>query len=132
MKKLTIIALAVASLGLCGCVGQPAPVGGLIFAHYTLPSYASTTEFAGCPYDEVGTVRAEGTSFSILGLVLIGDAGIASTYEKACQDGGADAIKNLRADYRGITVLGLFASVTTRVEGTGVKFKKSNAGPGPK
>ena len=132
MKAAMRFTLALSLLLVCGgCAVHMPPPGGLIYSDCNLPAIwstatpQSTTDFrGGPPYEMLGRARGEAKATSILGLVLTGDAGAGTAYERALASKGADALLSPRMDYKGYGILGLFAEITTVVEGEAIKFKE--------
>ena len=132
MKAAMHFALALSLLLACGgCAVHMPPPGGLIYSDCNLPAIwstatpQSTTDFrGGPPYEILGRARGEARAISILGLLLTGDAGAGTAYERALATKSADALLSPRMDYKGYGVLGIFAQITVVVEGEAIKFKK--------
>jgi len=87
-----------------GCAaGAGAPVVGIFFTKSTGPHMATQ--------NPIGSKKGEATAVSILGLVAVGDAGIAA----AAEDGGITKVATV--DQEGMHILGFYAQSTTIVTG---------------
>jgi len=109
MKTTLLLALIVGCLVGTGCAGIPiAPVmppPGLLISSYTAPLDTDVDK------TDLGSKRGEASSYAILGLISMGDAGI----QAAARNGGVRTIKH--ADYKAFNLMALFSSYTTVVYG---------------
>lgn len=103
------VAVLVCCALLAGCAGMGrAPVmppQGIGFTDYTAPLDIDLDKTA------LGTKRGEASSSSILGLIATGDASI----QAAARNGQINTINH--ADYRLLSILGLYTKYTTVVYG---------------
>ncbi len=107
MRVVKAVFLAVGStvvLGGCAIVGSPLP--GLLYTDVKYPSY-----YDGAAEKGPGTKAGQAQAMSILGLIATGDASI----DAACRNGGIGNIQTV--DTHAMSVLGLFATYTTKVTG---------------
>ena len=109
MRIALLVALVVGCLLSTGCAGIPiAPVmppPGLLISSYTAPLDIDVDK------TDIGSKRGEASSYAILGLISMGDAGI----DAAARDVGIRTIKH--ADYKAFNVLGIYSTYTTIVYG---------------
>lgn len=105
LAKVAVLAVGCAGLlGGCAVVGSPVP--GLWYTDVKYPSYYDGAAEKG-PGSKVGSSKAT----SILGLIATGDASV----EAACRNGGIANVHTV--DIEAMSLLGLFATFTTRVTG---------------
>lgn len=104
-----------------------APIGGVLLTDLKGPiGYdASTTNG---DYEILGEVQGEAKVSTILGIFATGDASIAAAYNDALKKiQGANALINVKIDYRAQSALALFASHTTIVTGTAIRRDKTGS-----
>jgi len=104
-KKLGLVFICILfafTISACS-IGAGAPVSGTIYTKATGPYMATQ--------NSMGSKRGEARAVSILGLVGVGDAGIAA----AAKDGNITKIATV--DQEGMNVLGVYAQSTTIVTG---------------
>ncbi len=125
MKNLRVAVLMLASSPILfwGCAANVAsPVMGFLSTNIEGP----IAYIEGNPtttYEELGYVAGRAEATSILGLVAKGDASI----DRALQDArrkipNTEAIINMTIDYEVTSFLGFFASYTTIVRGTAIRY----------
>lgn len=131
MKPMTMIVGAVlsASLILCvGCAGvarntgYATPVGGFLFTGTTSP--AAMTPPVNLPkYEILSKVSGSCSQTGILGLVCFGDGGLLKAKAEALKNRrDADDIINITVDVDTYSVLCLFTTVVTNINGDAIRY----------
>lgn len=130
MKIVKLLILAAVPLCIAGCTtaytptGFTTPRGGYLFTGTTYPS--AITQPDNLPeYKIIRKVKGQGSQTSILSLVSFGDGGIIGIKRELLDEvDGADDIINLTVDTKVFSVLYMFTTCITEIEGDAIKYKK--------
>ncbi len=134
MKKNILLALGILNLTLLtsGCMSTYVPNGGyaaaypsVIYTNETHPSFVGEKMENLSGVEVLGDVKGSASASNVLLIITLGDNSI----EKAKSDAlrkvaGADDIINVEIDTHTHSVLGLFTTVTTTINGKAIKYKK--------
>ena len=107
VRALLVASLAVLTVSSLGCMVAPVvPPTALVYTGFEAPLDVDFED-----QTELGSKKGEASTMNILGLVSWGDASSAN----AARDGNLQTIRH--ADYRFLSVLGIFSRYTTIVYG---------------
>lgn len=121
LKKLVILIPLSFLLSCALPMGMPI---GSIYTGVTMPGNFSGEHGGLHTYEILGNVEGSSSATSILGLIAVGDGGIAAAYKEAMQRyPEADVLIDVRIDKKTSSFLGLFSSYTTIVTGKAAKIK---------
>lgn len=139
--------MAVRTWAWAGIVGAAAAAGGgcAVIPEYALiytdvnssawrnPHHQDVT-LSSKPYELLGRVTASGEIRNFLGLVAVGDNGIAQLYQRALDKlPGANMLVDVRIDHHTRRVLGFYIHRVTTIEGMAVRVHppKDKGAPEP-
>lgn len=134
MKKNILLALGIFSVIVLtsGCMSAYVPNGGysaaypaVIYTNETHPSFIGEKVENLSGIEILGDVKGSASASNVLLIVTLGDNSI----EKAKADAlrkiaGADDIINVEIDTQTHSILGIFTTVTTTINGKAIKYKK--------
>ncbi len=112
MKRVTLAFIVIASIVSSGCLTMPVSI-----AASNTPLHNKKIE------SNAGKTVGEDSTYSILGLWMLGRPDIGIALENAKKKKKADALINLRC-YETTTWFLLFSRTTVTVEGDAIKFKQ--------
>ena len=134
MLKSLLSSIAIFSIALicAGCMSAYVPNGGysaaypaVIYTNETHPSFVGERVENLSGVEILGNVKGSASASNVLLIVSLGNNSI----EKAKADAlskisGADDIINIEVDTTTHSILGLFTTVTTTINGKAIKYKK--------
>lgn len=128
--------LAMAAVGLAGCVAKIGPGGaapGLIRSDVTYPNLLNPNMEYRIVFDRddveiLGPVEVESSSKWFFFIWSTGDSGYASLMKQA-RDLGGDAVMNVTVDTNYKSILILYAKATTRLTGIAYRYRRHGDHP---
>jgi len=113
-------------------MGPGAVRPGALFSNVTYPNYLNPgmeheISFSGQDIEVIGPVKAEATSYNVLGIVSWGDGGYGELLDKAREAGG-ESVMNVTVDTRfvhvGLLWLYFYHSAQTELSGIAYKYRR--------
>ncbi|GEM_PF-3866288 len=130
MKKLQLSLVAVA-LGLvaAGCYvpnnTYNGVLPGLLYTQETHTNHVGTQLTDASHVKIVKPVHGSATAINILGLVAAGDCSVRDAKADALEDiVAADDVLNMQVSTRVFSILGIFTSITTQVDGVAIRYHR--------